>query len=351
MVKALGSAPAGDQEQARNRMLGRCAGMLFIAGAVASAPANQLLSNPEPGWHMHLINVLALVSGLICCFLPWSRLPSAALHVIPFVATGEIVLTVSALGVHGEVYLWYFVLGAVFTGYAFRNRWHVALHMSVAGVGFLSTAIFSFGWDQDALVRALVAVPTLWVAAGVVTWLREGLEAREAIARQLVEERELEARTDALTGLGNRRALIGALEDAARAGAEPSTLGLFDLDGFKAFNDRFGHPAGDGLLERVAGRLTTALGDSGTAYRLGGDEFCVLITGDARLRVAELAGALAEDRVSASYGAAVLPEEALSAHAALSTADKRMYEVKATRRSEASAPSAHDRRSGSRAMV
>ena len=332
-------------------MLGRCAGLLFIAGAVASAPANQLMSDPEPGWYMHLINVLALVSGLVCYFLPWDRLPASALHAIPFVATGEIVLTVTALGVHGEVYLWYFVLGAVFTGYAFRKRWQIALHMGVAGVGFLSTAIFSFGWDQDALVRALVAVPTLWVAAGVVAWLREGLEARESIARRLVEEREIEARTDALTGLANRRALIAALEEAARAGAPPSTLGLFDLDGFKAFNDRFGHPAGDALLERVAGRLTSALGADGTAYRLGGDEFCVLVEGAAPSRVAELADAIREEEVSASYGAAVLPAEALSAHAALSQADRRMYEVKANRRGPGPAAGPHDRRSGSRAVL
>jgi diguanylate cyclase (GGDEF)-like protein len=140
------------------------------------------------------------------------------------------------------------------------------------------------------------------------------------------------------------------LEEAARAGAEPSTLGLFDLDGFKAFNDRFGHPAGDALLERVAARLTTALREDGAAFRLGGDEFCVLIAGEARVRVAELADALGEDGVSASYGAAVLPEEALSAHAALSEADRRMYEVKATRRPPTSA-STLDRRSGSRAMA
>lgn len=349
---ALGSAPAGEQDGNARGMLGRIAGMLFIAGAVASAPANQLLSNPDPGWYMHLINVLALVSGIACLRVPWDRLPEAALHVIPVVATGEIVLTVSALGVHGDVYLWYFVLGAVFTGYAFRRRWQIALHMSIAGAGFVSTALVSAGWDQDALVRALVGVPTLWVAAGVVTWLREGLEEREAIARQLVQERELEARTDSLTGLANRRALIGALEEAARPGAAATTFGLFDLDGFKRFNDRFGHPAGDALLERVAGRLTTALGADGTAFRLGGDEFCVLIRGLSLSRVADIAEALGEDGVSASHGAALLPEEALSAHAALSTADRRMYEVKAQRRGGSADPGAapHDRRSGSRAL-
>ena len=65
-------------------MLGRCAGMLFIAGAVASAPANQLLSDPDPGWHMHLINLLALASGLLCLAIPWERLPSRLPHAATF---------------------------------------------------------------------------------------------------------------------------------------------------------------------------------------------------------------------------------------------------------------------------
>jgi diguanylate cyclase (GGDEF)-like protein len=330
--------------------------MLFMAGAVASAPANQLLSDPDPGWYMHLIDLLGFLSGLICLLLPWERLPTRALHAIPFIATSEIVLTVSALGVHGEVYLWYFVLGAVFTGYAFRNRWHVAGHMSVAGAGFLSTAIFSFGWDQDALVRALVAVPTLFVAAGVVTWLREGLEAREAVAHQLMHERELEARTDSLTGLGNRRALMAALEIAAAPGAAPRTLGLFDLDGFKLYNDRFGHPAGDALLERMAGRLVETMGDRGSAFRLGGDEFCVLIEGIDRTFVSDCADALAEHgpdfAITASWGAVVLPEEADSTFTALSTADHRMYAIKEQRRGPREPlPLPHERRGGSRAAA
>ena len=52
---------------------------------------------------------------------------------------------------------------------------------------------------------------------------------------------------------------------------------LYDLNGFKRYNDTYGHPAGDALLERLSGRLNAIVSPHGTAYRMGGDEFCVLI--------------------------------------------------------------------------
>ena len=53
---------------------------------------------------------------------------------------------------------------------------------------------------------------------------------------------------------------------------------LFDLNGFKRYNDTFGHPAGDELLVRLGRQLREAVGEDGTAYRIGGDEFCLLLT-------------------------------------------------------------------------
>ena len=86
-----------------------------------------------------------------------------------------------------------------------------------------------------------------------------------------------EALTDGLTGLRNRRCLIGDLE-LALARHEASLLALFDLDGFKRYNDTYGHAAGDALLERLGGQLATAIDDGpGRAYRMGGDEFCVIV--------------------------------------------------------------------------
>jgi diguanylate cyclase (GGDEF)-like protein len=85
--------------------------------------------------------------------------------------------------------------------------------------------------------------------------------------------------TDALTGIPNRRQLKADLDRGLKQAspAKPLLLMLFDLNGFKAYNDTFGHPAGDALLIRLAGALDQAMTDhGGSAYRLGGDEFCVL---------------------------------------------------------------------------
>ena len=59
-------------------------------------------------------------------------------------------------------------------------------------------------------------------------------------------------------------------------------LGLFDLDGFKRYNDTFGHPAGDALLRRLGSQLQAAVEPVGRAYRMGGDEFCILVRGPRR---------------------------------------------------------------------
>ncbi len=118
-----------------------------------------------------------------------------------------------------------------------------------------------------------------------------GILVAAVLARQfvvLVENQGLltevaqEAFRDSLTGLANRAAFLHKLQQAvARRGEDSAPIALMslDLDNFKLVNDALGHPAGDELLVRVAGRLTTAVGEQGTVARLGGDEFAVLIEG------------------------------------------------------------------------
>ena len=155
--------------------------------------------------------------------------------------------------------------------------------------------------------------------------------AADIVAHQLLREQAL---TDALTRLGNRRKLAADLEERVTAvsPARPLVLIMFDLDGFKSYNDTFGHLAGDAMLARLGGKLATAVAAHGTAYRLGGDEFCVLTTPqpqDLHTALSAAAGALQESgenfAVGASYGAVLLPYEATTLDYALQLADERMY--------------------------
>ena len=151
-----------------------------------------------------------------------------------------------------------------------------------------------------------------------------------------------DALTDALTGLPNRRAFMEALEGALAAGrdAEPKLLALFDLDGFKRYNDAYGHPAGDALLMRLSGALADVVDGHGRAFRLGGDEFCLLLedgTGDSVLVDASRALEARGDGfdVTASYGVVPLPADADTPEEALHLADRRMYAAKEARPSSA----------------
>jgi diguanylate cyclase (GGDEF)-like protein len=173
--------------------------------------------------------------------------------------------------------------------------------------------------------------------------------AREVVERLAGENQALlgvsrdEARTDVLTELGNRRALGSDLTGAIAEppGSPELLLAMLDLDGFKQYNDSYGHAAGDALLQRLGGRLAAvAIEHSGSAYRMGGDEFCVL----ARCRP-ETAEQLLDATIAAlqdsgdgwhvgcSMGAAWIPSEAATESQALKLADERMYANKASRSS------------------
>jgi two-component system cell cycle response regulator len=133
---------------------------------------------------------------------------------------------------------------------------------------------------------------------------------------------------DALTGLPNRRRLM---EDLERADGR-CLLVFFDLDGFKVYNDSFGHLEGDLLLRRLGHKLRDAVADRGAAFRLGGDEFCVfapVTSNDGADLIAACRAALSEEgegfSVQASWGGVVVPDEAADATSALVLADQRMY--------------------------
>jgi len=194
-------------------------------------------------------------------------------------------------------------------------------------------------------------------------WTPEERALLEAAARSVgvaleragqVQMLERAALTDALTGLGNRRALDAALDEADRAWTargQKYVLGIVDLDGMKRINDERGHESGDALLREFAARLS-APGVS--AYRLGGDEYALLCAQPTSLAPPEtsdwpqtalqtltevVAGAERHVRdlgypVGASLGLASVPHDAPDATAGLRIADTRMYARKRERRGQ-----------------
>lgn len=197
---------------------------------------------------------------------------------------------------------------------------------------FAGSALGTLVWSSFS-TRGVIAIGMCTLSL-LVIMARLFLTWRENIALLLASQHE--ASTDALTGLANRRALSSELAArlALRDETRPCVLALFDLDGFKHYNDCFGHPAGDALLQRLGGNLAVHLGSRGTAYRMGGDEFCVLldIDGSADVDVASAAGALSEHgegfAIGCSYGFVTLPAEAHEIEDALRIADQRMYAQK-----------------------
>jgi two-component system, cell cycle response regulator len=188
----------------------------------------------------------------------------------------------------------------------------------------LSLLVFDH-WDRipgSAVVLAAAAVAL--AALRMVTMVRTTL----ASSRH-------EALTDALTGMKNRRSLRRDL-DRALEGAEAGNryvFAMFDLNGFKRYNDTFGHLAGDSLLSRLGGRLVQAA-EPGSAYRLGGDEFCVLLPDGADTEdwLARTDAALTERgdgfTISAARGSALIPAEADEPEDVMHLADRRMYATK-----------------------
>jgi len=215
-----------------------------------------------------------------------------------------------------------------------RRRIVVPLGFGAAGLALL---VYGCVADLNPVAVGLAAASLVAVMVRTMLTFRDNVGMLRA-SRQ-------EAHTDALTGLGNRRALARVLgRELPRATtAEPLVLALFDLDGFKHYNDTFGHPAGDALLVRLGARLSTFLGERGTAFRMGGDEFCALMTPGGRVADALVVGAAAalSDRgegfeVGCSYGAIELPAEASDVADALRIADQRMYAQKNAGRMSAS---------------
>ena len=145
-----------------------------------------------------------------------------------------------------------------------------------------------------------------------------------------------EARRDPLTGAGNRRAFYERLELMLARPRRPAALALFDLDGLKEINDHAGHEAGDEVLRQVSRRALATVRAADDVFRVGGDEFAILVDGDAeigervahRVRTAMPAQRRGPALPTISVGIAAYPEHAATPDDLMAAADAAMYEAK-----------------------
>jgi diguanylate cyclase (GGDEF)-like protein len=157
------------------------------------------------------------------------------------------------------------------------------------------------------------------------------------------EEMRFLADHDPLTRLYNRRVFMTEIErelDRAHRYGHSFAVVICDLDGFKTINDTQGHLAGDAALQRVAAVLNAGLRTSDRAFRIGGDEFALLLPearmneaseAVARLEVALGSVPIGGAELRGSFGAAVYPDDGTEATELMHVADERLYATKRAR--------------------
>jgi diguanylate cyclase (GGDEF)-like protein len=192
--------------------------------------------------------------------------------------------------------------------------------------------LISVGFSVGLALGGLHHVAVYWTIVTVTIW------SICLLLGNLSESMRRQAGTDQLTGLLNRNGFqTAALRERALADrtGSPLTLAVLDLDGFKQINDREGHLAGDEILNHAAAILGGAVRTEDTAFRVGGDEFALILpetTAEEALPVVErlsaaLAGA-ADRPLSASFGVAVFPRDGGGHDALFRAADAAMYTAK-----------------------
>jgi diguanylate cyclase (GGDEF)-like protein len=214
------------------------------------------------------------------------------------------------------------------------NRWAVLLVPTLITVSALSLLVITGDATGSLPVRVLAAST---VVAALIRAAFTFQQMRGLIVNGV------EARTDELSGLGNRRAFLEAVEQRIADGRGRFSVVLLDLDRFKEVNDSLGHSAGDSLLREVGVRLKAQMRPGDVSARLGGDEFAVLFdsaSGDDARDIAErlrfdLQRAFVSDGTTiysdASCGVAPWPDAAADVEGLLQRADIAMYEAKRQR--------------------
>jgi len=353
----------------RFRHLGAALWLDGLIGALAVASISATLvidlvlrANSDQGFGAVAINlaypigdvvlILLLVGLVVSGPVRSSRsLIAASLGLVVFAVSDTVYLAQSAAGTYavGGLLDAGWLVGLLAVAYASmvweplgksaHDRVHLGAPLvapALSGLAALTVLLVQAVTDHQQLGMLLATAALLLVIVRMTTSMLRNRSMLDALHRESV--------TDSLTGLGNRRRLFADLPGAVArsSGERPMAVIIFDLDGFKTYNDSYGHAAGDRLLTRIGKRLQSDVAGSGAAYRLGGDEFCALLDvhdRDAQQVAATLAGNLAQSGqgfvVTASFGCAIAPADGIDTSELMRRADRRMYEEKNSRRPSA----------------
>ncbi len=325
-------------EAARPRVLAEAAcsaALLLFVGAALIAVKVSVVPTPNfpqgSRWVPWLVSAVLVATALLVWRRPervptlaWPLVPGVPVVVILFMALGSNDATASSQLA--------FSLPALFAAYHLKP---VVARLIAAEIVVAETILCVLIDPPNAVIEDSVGVSVILV--GVVLTLVTARNRLDEAVRSL----RYDARHDAVTGLLGRRTFdfdIEQLDDD-----QPVSLILIDIDDFKTVNDIFGHDVGDQTLRIVAETLSANSRQHDRAYRLGGDELAVLLTGTApetALRRAEVIRRAVETgpmafvarsergRVTVSLGVASLPPHAPHKSELLRAADAAMYSAK-----------------------
>ncbi|HEV2062297.1 MAG TPA: diguanylate cyclase, partial [Solirubrobacteraceae bacterium] len=311
----------------------RSMAVLFFAGGLL-ADLSTLLPTGDRAilWALLALGTSAMVSAIVM-FVLAARLPEWLMSYVLAFGTMLVTFGVVATRDTGAVYALFYVWVG-FEAFFFLSRRHALAHMAFVAIAYAAALALAGGDAPDAAARWLMTIGTV-VMVGLLAGV---LQDR---AERLIDRLADAARTDALTGLLNRRGfeeLIDSELERARRSGLPLTVVVGDLDHFKSINDRFGHRVGDRTLQRfgaVAGGVKRRIDD---LARIGGEEFALVLPDTdehggfllaERLRRAVRDDGLADDAaVTVSFGVASWPRHAATPEQLLHCADQALYLAK-----------------------
>ena len=324
------------------RLAGGVGGYLFVAGAMITAAA-MLLPHPstvDTTGYWYLCVAQLLLSALLLGLMRINAAPQRWLA--PATIIGAIVVVSAAIYLNGErsggpalMNEFFYVWPALYAGYFFKRVVVVAVVVAIA-LAYWGVAA-SIGVSGEAFaVRALDVVAVVAGTAALAHTLRLYVDG-------LVRRLDRLARTDSLTTLLNRRGFDERMALELRRlqrTTQPLSLLVGDLDRFKLLNDRFGHAAGDEVLERIGRVLSSSLRGVDAVARVGGEEFALLLPSTSATAAVELADRLrpaiatvrdpAGTPVEITFGVASTENpECYDADSLLRAADRALYAAKA----------------------